>query len=171
MKNINNYMTDTEVKIKLASEISNWASVEAFAAKNLKDSLALVKENSGFVPFEVVDTNNDGFIDYAEWKDQHHPVCVHNFGLVPQSFYSNPVAEFGSEANTLSYKYLVYELVWNLITNSTNDLINKGQYIAVLGNLGSLIAFNADHSVTYKGTDAVKSAAVALFNTKVAALK
>lgn len=164
-------MTDTEVKIKLASEISDWASVEAFAAKNLKDSLALVRENSGFVPFEVVDNNNDGFIDFNEWRDQHHPICIVNFGLVPQSFYDNAAAEFGSVVNATSYKYLVYELVWSLITNSTSDLINKGQYITVLSNLGSLISFNADHSVTYKGTDAVKSAAVSLFNTKVAALK
>jgi hypothetical protein len=164
-------MTDTEIKIKLASQIDNWASVEAFAAKNLKDSLALIKENSGFVPFEVVDSNNDGFIDYVEWKDQHHPVCVHNFGLVPQSFYNNTIAEFGNDSSAYNYKSLVFELVWNLITNSTNDIINKGQYIAVVNNLGSLITFNENHSVTYKGSDAVKSAAVALFNTKVAALK
>jgi len=164
-------MTDNEVKIHLASAISNWADLETYAARSLKDSLGAVTENSGFMPFEVVDTNNDGFIDYAEWKEQHHPVCIHNFGLVPQSFYDNPIAEFGSEKNVLSFKYGVYELIWNLITNSTTDLINKGQYVTVLGNLGSLIAFNKDHSVTYKGTDAIKSAAVALFNSKVAALK
>jgi hypothetical protein len=164
-------MTTNEVKIHLASAISNWADLETYAAKSLKDSLGAVAENSGFMPFEVVDTNNDGFIDYAEWKEQHHPVCVYNFGLVPQSFYDNSIAEFGSETNVLSYKSIVLELVWNLITNSTSDLINKGQYITVLGNLGSLIAFNEDHSVTYKGTDAVKSAVVALFNTRVAALK
>lgn len=164
-------MTDQELKDILIEHAEEWSGLAGYAASRNSDALTLVKNNAGFLPFDLVDTDRDGLISYSEWNNQGHPFCHGRYNdVVPEKFYTNTAEVFGSEEKAYTYKHYAYELFWHLAADSTSDLINSTQYSTVLTNLGNLISINEDRSATYKGNNPVKAAAVELFNTKVRAL-
>jgi hypothetical protein len=164
-------MTDQELKDVLISNANEWPSLAGYAASRNVDAVTLIKNNNGFLPFDIVDADRDGLISYSEWKDKGHPICHERFNdALPEKFYSNKQEIFSTEEKASTYKTYSLELIWHLTTDSTSDLINSTQYNTVLSNLNSLVAFNEDRSATYKGNNPTKSAAVDLFNAKVRAL-
>ena len=165
-------MTDQELKDVIIEHSEEWPSLVGFAAARNIDVLTLVRNNGGFSPFETIDLNRDGLISYAEWSDAGHPACHAPFTtVVPESFFTDTAAKLGDEKKVYAYKYLIYELVWHLMADSTTETVNPVQYTTILTNLGNLVSIDENSRLaTYKGNNAAKAAAVELFNTKVRAL-
>lgn len=165
-------MTDQELKDILIEHSEEWPALVGFAAARNIDVLTLVRNNGGFSPFETIDLNRDGLINYTEWLDSGHPVCHGAFSpVIPESFFTDTVNKLGDENKTHAYKILMFELIWLLQVDSITESVNPVQYTTILSNLHNLISIDENSKLaTYKGDNAVKAAAVELFNTKVRAL-
>jgi len=98
---------------------------------------------NGFFPFEVIDSNSDGFITFEEFFSILHPVehatLFDTGNFLAKQIYAKKVHE--------AMKKPWFAVVWWLMTDSLEDKVTKEQYDALIPILHTLGIFDANNDL------------------------
>lgn len=98
---------------------------------------------NGFFPFEVIDSNKDGFITFEEFFSILHPVehapIFDTGNFLAKHIYTKKVHE--------AMKKPWFAVVWWLMTDSLEDKVTKEQYDALIPILHTLGIFDANNDL------------------------